>query len=1565
MSAYEQDQLVTKTSVILSKPDDWEKWLFVRKDTADRDGLWPYVDPALSEEKLRRLQDEKPQEKSVWKFKRTQVSEEEQEEIDIEDLSAEEISVYNVWVRKYERDEARWLQREKALRSFNSEIARTIDVRHLDLIVDCADPYSRLTTLKKHLCPSVGERNHQLRSRYRAVCTRPRKANLDTWLDEWVTITRLLREAKMSEVDGNRSQEDFILSIRGLDDNWASTQLQELVKKDQRGEQYTSTADLIAEFRSYYRRTFPIASSIGTFATLGVASSTEGPKPPGGSARRVICLCGESHMFKDCLYVNYSLRQPNWQPDKAVEKKFKKLRDADNVVAQVLRRTEAQLRKESSQVENKAQSVISMDDGQPVRRTTHCNAMLQTTAVADEAQPPLLTRWILDPGSNCHVTNTKGSNWTTIKKGESTDYVYAGGVLAQIEEWGEVVLSVKTPTGQSQMKLTYVAYIPGFFTSVVGLSRSRPLGVHFDSGRDCLYQGKPSNVICLLQYRDGHWLIDDEKEQAPPPALLSVYATRYPVPKPSRDDRKPLVVSQQEAHSLFGHISQKAVAQLERQVDGIKVIEQPKAPQWTECETCVQSKLHKLISRRPPREPAKRPFYRLGVDLVQLRERTERCYNGDLWMFHAVDQYSRWHEACCLPDKSSVTLKRTARRLLAKIKRQYHADVSVVRLDSDRGYSEMLQMFKELGIVVEPRAEYTEEQNGLTERAGSTIVTRGRAIRIGGDLPMELSNECCVAAVYLLNRSPTEALAWKTPYEIVHGRKPTVAHLAAIGSRAYVLNTKLMRGEKLASRTLVGQLVGYDSTNIYRVWMPTLQRVVRTRDVVFLPSESRTEEVYPSHQRLREIVNTIDIPEPQDDEQETDLALRDKDVTIYRQSDAEQAEEQLLGEAVRQQQPDAENTARWLLTPENTPGPNEQSLSSQETVELPRGWQAIAPDDEAPDRRSNNAPRREEISSQIDASNVLTSQRQRRMPGTYFTTFALAVNSTKTEKLLSEKTGTRLHRDKLPPPPRRWRDLEKHPFGHEFKDAARAEFASCKDKGCFAATAVTAATAAEAQILPLMWVFTYKFDEDGYLYKYKARLVVRGDLQDDWGDTYAATLAARVFRLLMAIAAAFGLHAYQYDVLNAFLNAPLKQLVYVRTPELFAAQMGELLELKRALYGLKDAPLLWYRHLKDTLIRLGLRPVQDVPCLFTSDQLIVFFYVDDIVVLVHPRYLSYHSQFEGQLQKAYSVRCLGELKWFLGVRVIRDWTAGAIWLVQDSFIDKVSAKFDLAQTLGRYPAVPLTDSYLLPSVEEASVERTQLYQQLVGSLAYISTFTRPDVSRAHSVLARHLQNPGQKHVAAAKHVWRYLIGTKYLAIGACSRARNNTTYISQTDDALPFYGASDAAFADDEDTRQSSYGYLFKMYGMCVDWKATRQRSVAKSTTEAELLALSVAGGEMEWWNRLFNHIKLDLDVKPVIYCDNQQTVGIVTRQEDKLRTKLRHVDTHQMWLRQEVQQQRMHVAWCPTADMPADGLTKTLVRQKHSRFVEQLGLESVERYITERSKGSNTPDLAELTGWY
>jgi hypothetical protein len=176
--------------------------------------------------------------------------------------------------------------------------------------------------------------------------------------------------------------------------------------------------------------------------------------------------------------------------------------------------------------------------------------------------------------------------------------------------------------------------------------------------------------------------------------------------------------------------------------------------------------------------------------------------------------------------------------------------------------------------------------------------------------------------------------------------------------------------------------------------------------------------------------------------------------------------------------------------------------------------------------------------------------------------------------------------------------------------------------------------------------------------------------------------------------------------------------------------------------------LLWYQHLKKTLKRLGLKLVEGVQCLFTSDRLIVFFYMDDIVVLVHLSYLSHHQQFKQELKKEYEIRSLGELRWFLGIRVLRDKEKRRIYLIQDSFIDKVTSKFEI-NISHRATGAPLVEDYLKASTESQNDQRTKTYQQLVGSLAYILTFTRPDVARAHSVLARHLQNPGQKHLSAA------------------------------------------------------------------------------------------------------------------------------------------------------------------------------------------------------------------------
>jgi len=102
------------------------------------------------------------------------------------------------------------------------------------------------------------------------------------------------------------------------------------------------------------------------------------------------------------------------------------------------------------------------------------------------------------------------------------------------------------------------------------------------------------------------------------------------------------------------------------------------------------------------------------------------------------------------------------------------------------------------------------------------------------------------------------------------------------------------------------------------------------------------------------------------------------------------------------------------------------------------------------------------------------------------------------------------------------------------------------------------------------------------------------------------------------VSAYFDLEAKQFDAINAFTNAKVRKKIWVRFPpgkqHLFP---GYVLLLLRALYGLRVSPLLWYEHLCEVMQKLGLKPVPECACLFTNQQLIVFFYVDNIVVLYH------------------------------------------------------------------------------------------------------------------------------------------------------------------------------------------------------------------------------------------------------------------------------------------------------------------------------------------------------------
>jgi hypothetical protein len=380
--------------------------------------------------------------------------------------------------------------------------------------------------------------------------------------------------------------------------------------------------------------------------------------------------------------------------------------------------------------------------------------------------------------------------------------------------------------------------------------------------------------------------------------------------------------------------------------------------------------LTKLVSRRLPREPATRPFERISIDLVQLLEQGDRCYNGDKYLFHMVDQNTKWHEGSCMPDKTEATLTRVFKRLLAKIKRQFESQAIIVRLDMEAGYVELLEICRDLGIALEPRA--TEAQNGAIERAGKAIVIRGRAIRLHAGLPKEYANECVMSAIYLLNCTPVEAIDWSCPYTKVKGIKPSVAHLEVIGARAYVLNEKLPRGAKLESRALIGHLVGFDSTNIFRVWLPTIGRVIRTRDVVFARGKlCDSQGQYAEKSFIQEAAEVLDIEETPDHNNILIEQLFSPENEEEGENDEEVETEnpEEIGDTIHVQVPPNyqqghtyQKNTKALENPEPTPESPEQTQLTGESLTNhlmnDTGWgrgYALAPEGEEPDRTFNNA----------------------------------------------------------------------------------------------------------------------------------------------------------------------------------------------------------------------------------------------------------------------------------------------------------------------------------------------------------------------------------------------------------------------------------------------------------------------------------------------------------------------------------------------------------------------------------------------------------------------------------
>ena len=183
------------------------------------------------------------------------------------------------------------------------------------------------------------------------------------------------------------------------------------------------------------------------------------------------------------------------------------------------------------------------------------------------------------------------------------------------------------------------------------------------------------------------------------------------------------------------------------------------------------------------------------------------------------------------------------------------------------------------------------------------------------------------------------------------------------------------------------------------------------------------------------------------------------------------------------------------------------------------------------------------------------------------------------------------------------------------------------------------------------------------------------------------------------------------------------------------------------------------------------------------------------------------------------MRDLGDLRWFLGIRIIRDRERRRIWLSQDSYIENVATRFNLDQLQGS-PSTPMTSELLVPNEGVADQAFTHLYQRKVGSIIYAAVISRADTARTAAILSTFLNNPSNIHMAAANRCIQYLYGTRQLGILYDGELPDSSELSDTNTDTSELAVYTDASFADDPRDRKSSQGYLITLFGGLIAWKS-------------------------------------------------------------------------------------------------------------------------------------------------
>jgi hypothetical protein len=467
----------------------------------------------------------------------------------------------------------------------------------------------------------------------------------------------------------------------------------------------------------------------------------------------------------------------------------------------------------------------------------------------------------------------------------------------------------------------------------------------------------------------------------------------------------------------------------------------------------------------------------------------------------------------------------------------------------------------------------------------------------------------------------------------------------------------------------------------------------------------------------------------------------------------------------------------------------------------------------------------------------------------------------------------------------------------------------------------------DMNVIGSKWVFKIKRDKDGHPSKYKARLVAKGYDQQygiDYLETFAPVLKYKSLRIMLALALFMNANIEQLDVKTAFLNAHVTEKIFVEPPEGMNINKDEYtLGLNRALYGIKQAPNEWHREIDSMLKALGYTSCRKDTCLYhkltkSMNIILIGLFVDDLTTLYVNEDTDEWKHDKQSLMHAYEMTDLGAIHHILGMKIDR--SDGIIMISQNVYVqDKLEEfRFDRARSVstpgtinGTRTHAHLTDqSLMLLSAQDVS-----RYRQMVGSLMYASISTRPDITHATNIAARHMSNPSEQNMVEVRRIFKYLTQARYHGLVYYNNQHHGGV--------IRLSAYSDADWAGDITDRKSTTGFCTFINDNLISWQTKKQSTVALSSTEAEYMAISDVIKEVIWIRILLTELDLQIETPTIIYVDNQSAIKI--SENDTAHDRTKHIDIRHFFIRDLIESGEVKLVWVRTEDQLADIFTKPL----------------------------------------